>query len=61
MNCIIIHNSETVEVVLNSFGMGEDKGNWQPIHLFAFNMCETYVRKPEKNNRVLTVQVEMCA
>lgn len=61
VNRIIIHDSGTVEVVLNSFGMGEDKGNWQPLHLFAFNMCETYVRKLEKNKRVLNVQVEMCA
>ena len=61
VNRIIIHDSGTVEVVLNSFGMGEDKDNWQPLHLFAFNMCETYVRKLEKNKRVLNVQVEMCA
>ena len=61
VNRIIIHNSGTVEVVLNSSGMDEDKGNWQPLHLFSFNMCETYVRKLEKNKRVLNIRVEMCA
>ena len=31
------------------------------LQLFAFDMCESYVRKQENNNRVLNVQVEMCA
>ena len=61
VNRIIIHNSGRVEVVLNSFGMDEDKDNWQHLQLFAFDMCESYVRKEEKSNRVLNIQVEMCA
>lgn len=58
---IYVSKEGEIEVIFHSFDEKNESESTQVIPLFSFDIKEKYHRRNEDYNRVLSVQVEMCA
>lgn len=58
---IYVSKEGEIEVIFHSFDEKNESENTQVIPLFSFDVKEKYLRRNEDCNRVLSVQVGMCA